>query len=350
MNNPLFRSKLGRWIYLAGWAAITVVHFTVMHFIHGFPLITAFTDALVFNLVFAIMGLGLWFGVVFNEPDRKEPVRILLNHLVMSVFLVGLWKISTGVLLRGFFPDNSYYLSFLRNNDFNRLVIGVIYYLLLSLIYYLVQLNYSLQEKKKQEAKLRELVQEAELKTLKTQLNPHFIFHSLNSISSLTITRPEQAREMIAALSEYLRYTIREKNRQFATLQEELANIELYLKIEKIRFGNKLKVEQQIGDNCMQEQIPMFVLQPLLENAVKFGVYQSMEQVGIRIFASRKDQFLQIEVENDYEPDGDLRKGEGLGLRNIRNRLELIYQKPNLIKVKNNGRSFVVTLKIPIDA
>ena len=158
---------------------------------------------------------------------------------------------------------------------------GVFIYGLIILTYYLFVSLSNLSEKNAKEARLESLVKETELKMLRSQINPHFLFNSLNSISSLTITDPEKARDMVVKLSEFMRYALSRKDEQPVSLQNELENLRLYLDIEKVRFGDKLTTEEIIEPNCLDFKIPVMLLQPLYENAVKHGVYESTESVRI---------------------------------------------------------------------
>jgi two-component system, LytTR family, sensor kinase len=128
---------------------------------------------------------------------------------------------------------------------------------------------------------LKSLVKEAELHALKSQINPHFLFNSLNSISSLTMTDPLKAQEMVINLSSLMRYSLKHDQVDKVPFSEELKNNQLYLQIEKVRFGNKFNAVFDIDDKCLNANIPNMILQPLYENAIKYGVYEATEPVDI---------------------------------------------------------------------
>jgi len=231
----------------------------------------------------------------------------------------------------------------------NKIVSGSIFYVVLALIYYLYVYYINLQERIKVESRLREVLKETELNMLKSQINPHFLFNSLNSVSSLTITNPEKARDMVIMLSDFLRYSVSTNNTSFTTLEKEMANIQRYLEIEKVRFGDKLVFAFKLEGTCKDHEIPVMLLQPLFENAIKHGVYESTEKVEIEMDCEYKEGFLEIRIVNDFDPHAHGRKGSGLGLKNIRERMRLLYHDSNLLKTAIVKNRFEVRLSIPVN-
>jgi LytS/YehU family sensor histidine kinase len=250
-------------------------------------------------------------------------------------------------LLRLLFPTHYIYQDFLENSIPWRLISGALYYFLLVLVYYLVIYYQNLQERIKTEGRLNEMVRESELNLLKSQINPHFLFNSLNSISSLTITNPEQAREMTIKLSDFLRYSVSMGNNKFSTLTKELEHIRKYLDIEKVRFGSKLSYDFSIDKDCLDGEIPVMILQPLYENAVKHGVYESTGEVKVETTGKCKNGYLELRITNNFEPGAPSKKGTGIGLANIRERLKLLYKDDQLLKTVVKGNQFEVLLVFP---
>ena len=184
---------------------------------------------------------------------------------------------------------------------------------------------------------------------LRSQINPHFLFNSLNSVSSLTITDPEKARDMVIKLSEFMRYALSKKDEQPVSLRSELENLRLYLDIEKVRFGDKLSTEEYIDENCFEIKMPVLLLQPLYENAIKHGVYECTESVRITTVAKIINGHVEIIISNNYDTTPSSRKGTGTGLLNVARRLELFYgNKASIRTTKENG-IYTVTLYIPTD-
>ncbi len=194
---------------------------------------------------------------------------------------------------------------------------------------------------------MRTLVREAELNMLKTQINPHFLFNSLNSISLLINRDQNRAREMIIKLSDFLRYSLRFGEEEQIQLKDELENMDRYLDIEKIRFGNKLLYEKNVENIALNLPIPNMILLPLLENAVKHGVYESLDPVHIQLVVKKEGRILMIEVKNEYDPESISLKGAGIGLKNIKERLLLLYGRCDLINYSAENGVFKVNLIIP---
>ena len=168
-------------------------------------------------------------------------------------------------------------------------------------------------------------------------------------MSSLTITDPEKAREMVVKLSEFMRYALSRKDEQPVSLQNELENLRLYLDIEKVRFGDKLTTEENIDSNCLEFKIPVLLLQPLYENAVKHGVYESTESVRIITEAKVIDGYVEITISNNYEAAPSMRRGTGTGLLNVTRRLELFYGNKASIKATKENGLYTVKIYIPAD-
>ncbi|MFD1629190.1 sensor histidine kinase [Pseudopedobacter beijingensis] len=188
---------------------------------------------------------------------------------------------------------------------------------------------------------------EAELASLRDKLQPHFLFNSLNSISALTVTKPEEARKMVYQLSEFLRGTIKKDNKPSALLTE-IEHLKLYLEIEKVRFGNRLVTDivcEDIGDDIW---VPSMILQPIVENAIKFGLYDTLDKVTIGIRCKRVNDSVIISVSNPFDPETAYpQKGTGFGLESVKRRLWLLYNQSGLVKTAYQDNLFITTLNIP---
>ena len=205
----------------------------------------------------------------------------------------------------------------------------------------------NLQEKIKNEANLNTLIKEAELKALRSQINPHFLFNSLNSISSLTLSDSSKAQTMTIKLSEFLRYSLKQGDKKLTTLEEEIYHINLYLDIEKVRFNKRLNYFFEIEENISNLLLPVMILQPLFENAIKHGVYNTSELVNIEMKAFVKENMLNIIIKNNFDKSFSYKKGTGTGIKNVQERLFLIYTSRNLIEIKKEDEFFEVKLLFP---
>jgi len=152
---------------------------------------------------------------------------------------------------------------------------------------------------------------------------------------------------MVIKLSDFLRYSVSTNISRFTTFQNELANIKRYLEIEKVRFGEKLQFEFILEGPCKDHKIPLMLLQPLFENAIKHGVYESTEQVKIEMDCKYIPGYLEIIIWNDFDPNAHARKGTGLGLKNIRERLRLLNKTDTLLRTSVEGTKFFVFLSLP---
>ena len=197
-------------------------------------------------------------------------------------------------------------------------------------------------------SEIEKLNKEAELFKLRQQLQPHFLFNSLNSISALTVSMPEKAREMVHQLSEFLRGTLKKEEQDWNTLDEELEHLALYLEIEKVRFGNRLQTLIICDDNVRLLKLPSLLLQPVVENAIKFGLYDTTGDVLIKIEAAKSENNLKIVVQNPYDPETmQPIKGAGFGLSSIQRRLFLLFARNDLLQIKKEDNFFITTVIIP---
>lgn len=345
MLNPITGNKKYLLNYAMVWSVIIGAHFAVLHFYYNLPVGIAVADSLLFNVFFAFLGISLWYIVRYNRSNSNF-LAIFTSHVISSLLLIGFWLI-TGYLILKYTIDDVHYLSFLDNSFPWRIVSGIFYYSVFILVYHVVVYYRDIQEKTKQEADLKTLIKEIELSALKNQINPHFLFNSLNSISSLTVSSPDKAQDMIIKLSEYLRYSLSNEEQQITTLGQELANIQLYLEIEKIRFGKRLNFVLNCEEQYLDAKIPAMILQPLIENAIKHGVYESIDTVNINLDCKKDIKELIINVNNDFDKDARQNKGAGIGLKNTKERLFLIYKNNNLLTTNKTENKFSVAIKIP---
>ncbi len=181
------------------------------------------------------------------------------------------------------------------------------------------------------------LARDAELKALKAQVNPHFLFNCLHSISALTTSDASRAREMCILLADFLRATLRLGGKESISLEEELALIRGYLAIEKVRFGARLRMEEEVDGETNGVLIPPLLLQPLVENAIRHGIAHLPEGGIIRLRTQRVGNSVSIEVENSFDPESPAALKTGVGLENIRQRLHTRYAHEGTITVKSES-------------
>jgi two-component system, LytTR family, sensor kinase len=170
----------------------------------------------------------------------------------------------------------------------------------------------------------------------------------LNSINALIGSRPEEARKMVQQLSDFLRGTLKKEETQWVTLKEELQYLQLYLEIEKVRFGNRLDTRIETTDETDQMKMPALLLQPLVENAIKFGLYDTTGETLISLKATKSNNDLLIEVSNPFDPvTSSPRQGTGFGLKSVQRRLYLLFARTDLLNTDAKENIFVTKVKIP---
>jgi sensor histidine kinase YesM len=318
-----------------------------MYFFFGFNLFIASADAAVYTVLLFLLGIGVWYIVKYLTISDQSYHLILADHLVTGGIIVLMWLFGGYYLLTTFFNSNTVYTDFLSSTLPWRFVYGILLYALIVMIYYLINYYKNYHEKLLKETELKQVVQESELNLLKAQINPHFLFNSLNSINSLIFTDPDKAQEMVLELSDFLRYTVRKDDNEEVSLKDELNNIRKYLDIEKIRFGKRLVIDEVVEDDCLNAKIPNLILQPFYENAIKHGVNESTDAITITTDCACENDELIIMISNNYSTGTLSSTGKGIGLDNIRKRLLLHYKRTDLIEIEKSSYHFKVTLKIP---
>jgi len=336
------------WAILTWGTLLTLFETYALITTFGFSWKVALTDAVNFNLLVATAGYIMFNSIKFYQATP----RTMFYLLIWSVALASLVAVLHCYLMAtNFFHDNNLYQEYLNGS---RVIHGLFAWLMIALTGMQSWIWFNIQEQsasEKREQDTLKFSREAELATLRQQLQPHFLFNSLNSISALAGAKPEQARLMIQQLSDFLRGTIKKDDQQLVTLDEELKHLQLYLEIEKVRFGHRLKTEI-IRDNATDNlMLPSLLLQPVVENAIKFGLYDTIGEITIRIMAKAVDQQLVITVENPFDPETSRpRQGTGFGLNSVQRRLYLLYARQDLLSTQATGPLFRTEIKIPQSA
>lgn len=350
MHNPILANFWGKTLFIVWWIAVAAIHFTIISAFYHIPIHIALLDSFIWNFLFALISIGLWYWVRITDIERSKPISILINHIGAASISIGTIATLHSHLLSNLYSKNEIYIAFVDSSFPGRLITGTLFYLLIVLVYYLVSYIKSFRLKVTQEAELKALVKDAELSWLKLQVNPHFLFNSLNSVSSLTMSSPEKAQEMITRLSELLRYSLKQSPDSMVTLKDEIDNCTKYLEIEKVRFGKRLEYNLEIPADLLDSSVPSMIMQPLFENAIKHSVAQSAETSYIEADISRDRFGLVIKVSNTLPEYPSSAKGTGVGLENIKRRLTLIYGLEGLIDVLKSESNFTVTLRIPLNS
>ena len=348
-KNPIFGNYRSRRLYAGIWAMVAAGQTVVVYLATRLPFGFALADSVVFSVFMACCIIPLWYPVRFNRWEYRSGRFNIAAHVIMACIFVGAWLLAAYALCLPIASGNPEYRHFLNLSLWWKTLEGALFYILAVLVYYIYVYVEQLKEKAENEIHLNQLIRDGELNLLKSQINPHFLFNSMNSVNSLIIRNPEQAQKMLVALSEYMRYAVVATNRVYSTVDEEMENIARYLSIEQLRFGDKLLYKPDIDPSTLTSEIPAMLLQPLFENAIKHGVYESLETVGITAKITADRQLLAIEIANDFDEEGiSQKKGSGTGLHNIRERLRLLYGTTASMQSKAVDGVFTVILKIPV--
>jgi hypothetical protein len=348
MKHPVLSDRKRLIVWGLVWFLITAGQLLLYYYAYGRYTNIFIADGIISMLLYSGLALSSWYPFRYFNTESSRLPAIIANLAAGGIFCISIWILLTKVLVPLFLPKINDFVLYWDVTFPYRVGTGIFIFLLLVLTYYLLTSLYSLSEKNAKEARLETLVRETELKMLRSQINPHFLFNSLNSISSLTITNPEKAREMVIKLSDFMRYSLSRKDEKPVTFRSELENLRLYLDIEQVRFGDRLTTEEHIDGNCLGVNLPVMLLQPLYENAIKHGVYESVEKVRIITQAKIEDGFLSIGITNNYDNTPSSLKGTGTGLLNVSRRLELFYGSKGFLQTKKEDGIFTVRLFIPV--
>ena len=330
-------------IFSIAWLVLMADHVILLYW-YDFPLQAAIIDSAVSNIPLLGICLLVINTIRYYLPGRDQ----YLNILVMCIVLTVLWLLLSKWLLGLSLNNIDNYENFLHRSLIIRFSIG---FLVLGIVTMMVINWFTWQEHQKNEERKNDaekLAKEAELFKLRQQLQPHFLFNSLNSINALISTRPEEARKMVQQLSDFLRGTIKKEETQWVNLQEELQYLQLYLDIEKVRFGNRLATVIEISEASQPMKLPALLLQPIVENAIKFGLYDTTGETIIRLETSVKEGELIIKVSNPFDPEtSSPKQGTGFGLKSVQRRLYLLFARNDLLTTEAKDNIFTTVVKIP---
>lgn len=310
---------------------------------NGFHFTIALRDALLSSLIMILLGQILY--LIQHNFHPPKPMNFV-NFAIIFVF-TGMFQLSFNGIYKLLFTDYDWQ-HYVFPFEAVRAVMAFFFLLLISL-------NWWIQKNAQTQANIQEQLLEkeraltkAELDNIHQQLQPHFLFNSLNSISALTILEPTEAHRMIQLLSNFLRGTLRKDVQQLVPLKEELEQIRLYLEIEKVRFGHRLTTEINSNDACEELKVPALILQPILENAIKYGLYGQVNAITISVNVLCEGKLLTVTVSSPYDTQFvNASEGKGFGLASIQRRLSLFFGQSGLLTTAKTEELFTTTICIP---
>ncbi|HEX7707997.1 MAG TPA: histidine kinase [Thermoanaerobaculia bacterium] len=345
--HPILTDRRRLALYLIAWSVLATSVALLAIEPGELRVSTAILGTLPPTVVFAFLCLAAWYPVRALPLRRSRIAGVLATHLTAALAISGLWLLLMRVwsaVLAAFLetvPSSAGPMVFFA--------MGVLLYLLSVAVHYLLVEIERARQIERRELEVTILARDAELKLLKAQLDPHFLFNSLNSISSLCGSSPSSARTLTTLLADYLRKSLRVGAAESITLSEELELLSSYIAIERIRFGSRLELEQDIDESVRECRVPPLLLQPLVENAVTHGIGQLVEGGTVIVTARRDGDGIHLIVENPCDPDRPRKTGTGMGLTNARRRAELFYDRRARMEVVDEETRYRVSLLVPAE-
>jgi two-component system, LytTR family, sensor kinase len=341
-KTPLSQTKFLS-IFIGSWLVWAAVHVYVLYSLGVKPAF-AFADSGISNALLCGASILMSNNLQYYLPKKDRYWYIL----TFSMFITAVVWVLVKYILKWVGASDIAYRSIVEQSYTMRYCIA---FLITAFMAVISVLWYTFEEKEKETERQHEtsrLAREAELFKLRQQLQPHFLFNSLNSINALIGSQPAQARNMVQQLSSFLRSTLKKDENQWVALQEELEQLALYLSIEKVRFGNRLQTLVQTEEEALQLKIPALLLQPLMENAIKFGLYGTVGDTVIELHASVINGQLVIAVINPFDKDSTpAESGTGFGLNSVKRRLYLLFGRNDLLETEMQGNKFIASVTVP---
>jgi two-component system, LytTR family, sensor histidine kinase AlgZ len=344
------RSYLGA--YLAVWIPLGCLLVFLIKVSGGIGTLEATVLLAPMAVLFAAACLSAWYTCRATPLRSSGVTRLFVTHLLAAFVLSFIWAQIGRLYAHALSSSPSFQGLDVRYDAHSAILVigGVLLYLVnVGFFYVLIALEAS----RVAEARVLEtsvFARDAELKALKAQVNPHFLFNSLNSISALTSSDPAKAREMCILLAEFLRMTLGLGEKSSIPLSEELSLVHRFLAIEKVRFGIRLQMTEAVAEDCKAMLIPPLLLQPLIENAVTHGIANLPDGGSVRLKAACQAGRLSIVVENTFDAEATPSHRNGMGLQNVRQRLEARYPKQASMRVTADASQFQVSLSLPAEA
>lgn len=343
------REKLG--LYLLVWLILGFLIAVLSVLSDNFDGLFALAFSVPITLFFAFIGLSAYYLCRTFPLQSGKTFQLLAVFGFVSILSSALWALLSKAWFWFIHQALSANVSAELSNSLITILfgIGVVLYIASASVHYLmIEFEKSIQAERR-EFSLKLHAQEAEFKTLRAQIDPHFLFNCLNSISALTTSDSAGARKMTLLLAEFLRKSLKLGSKRKITLDEELELGSNFLDIEKIRFGERLRVKldtDPAGKNCL---VPPLFLQPLIENAIKHGIANLIDGGSIWVQTKRLGSRVRISVENPLDSEADPKKGANMGLENIKKRLYTLYTDEAHIDIIKTETHFKVEILIPAE-
>jgi two-component system sensor histidine kinase AlgZ len=338
--HPLLHSWKSTLLYVLAWAPVGAILGLLISVVGSLTKLETHAVVVPVTILLAFVCLSPWYMCRGLPLRTTNPWRLLGQHALAATLVSG------GLMLAvtAFVSSLSDALPGL-NRGYSRAapvlgaMIAMIYLLSVAMHYVVIEAQTSRRSEL--------LAREAQLRALKAQVNPHFLFNCLNSISSLTASDPVRARQMCIQLADFLRTSLRLGERASIPFREEIELTRMYLGVEQVRFGEKLQTSIDVEPACGDCEVPALVIQPLVENAVKHGIALLDEGGSILMLARIVKEGMRFTIENPYDPLAPNSRS-GIGLANVRQRLEARYGSAARLDVEAGEDVYRVTVVVPV--
>jgi two-component system, LytTR family, sensor histidine kinase AlgZ len=348
MTGP-FASRRGTTLYLGVWLVLGLVLSALVVGATGAAWANAVALAVPAALVYAFAtGFSAYYLCRAFPLAGGSSLRLIGVLAVSAVMAAGAWTAAV-LAWNEMLASGGAGIGISRPARAVIFGIGIALYVLSAMANYLLTEFERTRTAERREMQSKLMAQDAELRMLRTQIDPHFLFNSLNSISALTSVDPKRAREMTLQLSDFFRHSLGLEAHRKVKLSDEATLVNHFLAIEKVRFGQRLGVAMDMEEDARRCLLPPMILQPLVENAVKHGIGALPEGGNVGITARRTGSILRIAVENDVDPDAAPMSGNGIGLSNVRKRLAVAYEHQASVHWSHQNNKFRVELTLPAE-
>lgn len=345
--HPILIRRSRLLLYLAVWIVFGLLLTFVFVFGGRAPVAWSVEFAVPLAVLLGLQSLSFWYVVQATPPGSTPIARMIVTWLTAGLVSLIVWLIAAYAWASWLLPEGELYGEETAGILPLLIFAGAIGISLAVLGHYLVGAFQRSRDAERRALELQVLAREAELRSLRAQLDPHFLFNSLNSVAALIGNDTAAARQMCFLMAQFFRKSLTLAREQAIPLGEEVSLAQTFLAIEKVRFGDRLQSRFDINDDVRDVPVPPLVLQPLVENAVHHGVAHLLEGGEVTVQARRREGFLELVVANPCDPDRPPSRGTGVGLANVRSRVETLCGHRASVDVDASDERFRVSILLP---
>jgi sensor histidine kinase YesM len=345
--HPIFKQRNRLLLYIAVWIVFGLLLAVVFVFGGRAPVEWSLEFAVPVAVMLGLQSLPFWYVVQAMPPGDTPIPRMAITWAIAGVVSLLVWIALAYAYALWLLPDGENYAEAAVAILPLLLFAGAIGISLAVLGHYLAGAFQRSRSAERRALELQVLAREAELKSLRAQLDPHFLFNSLNSVAALIGNDTAAARQMCFLMAQFFRKSLTLAREQAIPLAEEVSLAQTFLAIEKVRFGERLQSKFDIDEDVRDVAVPPLMLQPLVENAVHHGVAHLLEGGEVCVQARRREGFLELVVANPCDPDRPPSRSTGVGLVNVRSRVETLCGHRASVDVDAGETAFRVSILLP---